>query len=83
MAVCPSILNSLCSYCPSIRVMVILVDSSSNQPMDALDSLRVLEESGVTEQLAASTGLQVTSLEAQEAGPRPEEPDNEEQGGTN
>ena len=58
--------------------MVILVDST-NQPLDSLDSVELLQESGVREELASS-GLEVMAIVAQETGPRPQEPDDNKQG---
>lgn len=60
--------------------MVIIVDSSTNQPIDALDSVEILQESGVQEELAMS-GLEVTAITAQVSEPRPEGPVDGEQGG--
>lgn len=50
-----------------------MVDSSTNKPIDALDTVQLLEENDAEEQLSQITGLQVSAITAQESEPRPQE----------
>ena len=53
----------------SVKISVVLVDSSG-KPIDALDSEKVLEESGSLEVLKQATGLQIASISPLNSDPR-------------
>lgn len=48
-----------------------MIDETTNKPIDALDTVRILKNSGAEERLAESD-LQVTAITAQISEPRPE-----------
>ena len=55
-----------------------MVDEETSEPIDSVDSIRILEEQNAAEQLA-SDGLDVASIAAVMSGPRPV--DNEDEQG--
>ena len=63
--------------CISVKVMLVMVDSS-NRPIDALDSVKDLEDKGALEELVRS-GFSVSAITAQTTEPRPEKTE-EDQG---
>ena len=56
----------------SVMVTIIMIDSDTNKPIDALDSIALLEENNAEQQLSRSTGLEVSEIMAQESEPRPQ-----------
>lgn len=56
-----------------VKVTLIVVDSSTNKPIDALDTVKLLEDSDAEQQLSQRTGFQVSAITAQESEPRPQE----------
>ena len=57
--------------CYSVRIDLVFLDQD-NEPVDALESVKVLEDPQVQEELSRS-GVTVGSVAAQESGPRPSE----------